>query len=341
MKLVAVTRILNEDDIVEAFVRHHQPMFDHHLFLDNGSTDRTLEILARLHQEGARLTLLQNTAPFYVEPAYNTNLYGHAARHLAANWVTFLDCDEFVDARRGQEGSAGGGSAGGLRARLAGLPAEIGCLKIATADYFDTAQHGAAGAAPGIDLLVPRRITRRERVPAAPVPRVSVRGSLAAQGATVEGGNHEAYLSGAPIPAVTATDIAIAHFPRRSPWQAMAKAAIGRLKVLAAGREEVENQRSYHYTGMFETLRDTPEMILRNPGHMAPSHADLDLVDDPIDYLGGALRYTQPSDPAVKALRSVLAYSELLAQQHGRLRDTNEGVRMQTQHWASTWSVLF
>ena len=59
MRLVAVTRIRNEDDIVEAFARHHAALVDHHVFLDNGSADGTLAILAALHRDGLPLTVLQ------------------------------------------------------------------------------------------------------------------------------------------------------------------------------------------------------------------------------------------------------------------------------------------
>lgn len=59
MRLVSVTRILNEDDIVEAFVRHNSVGLDHMIFLDNGSSDRTLDILRALQREGVPLSVFQ------------------------------------------------------------------------------------------------------------------------------------------------------------------------------------------------------------------------------------------------------------------------------------------
>src|SRR5271157_5406542 len=115
MNLVAVTRILNEDDIVEAFVRHHAPMLVHHIFLDNGSTDRTVEILRALKDEGLSITVFQNGSVYFFEETHNTLLYRLAVQECGADWVVFLDCDEFVDAR-GQEG--------GLPACLQSMPAD-------------------------------------------------------------------------------------------------------------------------------------------------------------------------------------------------------------------------
>ena len=52
MRPVAVTKILDEADIVEAFARHTAHYVGHHIFLDNGSVDGTVEILRQLRDEG-------------------------------------------------------------------------------------------------------------------------------------------------------------------------------------------------------------------------------------------------------------------------------------------------
>jgi predicted transcriptional regulator YdeE len=48
MRLVAITSVKNESDIVEAFVRHTLAASDYLVVLDNGSTDGTLDILRAL-----------------------------------------------------------------------------------------------------------------------------------------------------------------------------------------------------------------------------------------------------------------------------------------------------
>jgi hypothetical protein len=45
MKLVAVCRVMNEVDIIEAFVRHHCAHFHNLIFIDAGNYDRKLVIL--------------------------------------------------------------------------------------------------------------------------------------------------------------------------------------------------------------------------------------------------------------------------------------------------------
>lgn len=48
----------------------------------------------------------------------------------------------------------------------------------------------------------------------------------------------------------------------RSGWQMLAKALVGRLKVLASGQEEERNNTAEHYTGLLTNLRDHPEWLL-------------------------------------------------------------------------------
>ena len=117
--LVAVTRIRNDDDIVEALARHHAAMVDHHLFLDNGSTDRTVEILRSLRQEGLPITIYGNSAATFAETSQNTLLMLRHAVTMGAEWgISHLDSDEFIDARRlGQS----------LRDFLASLPEQLAC----------------------------------------------------------------------------------------------------------------------------------------------------------------------------------------------------------------------
>ena len=52
MKLVAVSRVRIEADIIEAFIRHHCEHFHKLIVLDDGSSDETLQILRSLQAAG-------------------------------------------------------------------------------------------------------------------------------------------------------------------------------------------------------------------------------------------------------------------------------------------------
>ncbi len=323
MLLVAATRLLNEDDILEAFVRHHARLVDHFIFLDNGSADRSLAILQALQAEGVKLTVLQTRAAHSAEAPVLTGLFRLAAG-MGADWVLMLDCDEFVDER---------GEAGRLRAQLAGLPPEQGVLALNTTTYHPTPDDDAT------DLLVPRRIRWRDPKPE-DNPKVIVRGPLAAQKIGIGPGSHAATRDGQNLPGPVAANLGLAHFPRRSPWQLVAKHLTGRLKVIAAGQGLAAGNINFHYTAEFETIRSDPAALLRNPEFLSRGWAPAGLIDDPIDYQGGELRHTVPGDPAMKAIAGLAAYGDALAKQHALLLDTNEGARLQMHNLSLTWTQV-
>ena len=324
MTIVAVTRILNEDDVVEAFVRHHATMVDRHLFLDNGSTDRTLEILRALKDEGVKLTVLQNKTPFFTEVSYNTSLFRQARMMFSADWVLCLDTDEFMDLRLVPDG---------LPNLVAALPATVGCVAIPSVKYVDL---------PADDLqepVVPLRMRRRERNAEAPIYKILLRGHLATSGATVDAGQHQAFLDGQSVPSLFDHPLVLGHYYRRSAWQLVSKSVMGYLKVIAAGGRERNQGRSFHYKGLFEVMRDAPENVLADH-FLNADYSEVDLIEDPLPYLGGRLRYTEITDPRFKAIRVLIAYSEQLAESHGNFIDTNLGVRLQAEHATSQWTQL-
>ncbi len=325
MRLVAVTRVLNEDDIIEAFVRHHAAIVDHHLFMDNGSVHRTLEILTNLRIEGLPITVFQNTVPFYVQEFYNTHLFRNALSLFAPDWVMFLDADEFLDAR---------GHQGGLRARLAALPQGIQVLKIPTVDYVETPNDDSG------ELLIPARMRWRVRHAPETNPHVTIRATADAPDLRVRSGAHNVFRGTTELPSQDEQVVRLAHFPRRNAWQMVTKNVIGRLKSIAAGAEAQTAGISTHYVSLYETLRDRPEELLADPAFLHPGHADRDLALDPLDYLGTALRHTSATDPAAKMIRALISYAEALAVQFGALGDNNAAIRLQKAHDAGRWMKL-
>ena len=53
MKLVCISRVKNEADIIEAFVRHHVAYFDKIIIVDDASSDGTYEMLRALRVKRA------------------------------------------------------------------------------------------------------------------------------------------------------------------------------------------------------------------------------------------------------------------------------------------------
>jgi len=312
MRIVAVTRILNEEDIAEALIRHHAALVDHHVVLDNGSTDRTLEILRSLTCEGLPLTVLQCESSIFAETQFNTWLYARAVGVHAADWVAFLDADEFIDARR---------IGGDLRSYLGAVPAQFMSIGVELVNY------DAPSPATDGDINVVRRLSRRMRGPIG-VWKVFVRGAIAPERVVVDAGNHIMRIDGAFVEPARQADFVLAHYPNRSPFHFAGKAVTGRLKVLAAGQRELRQGRAGHYNDPFERLKAAPGAWLHGAlGGFAAMQTAADLVDDPIDYLGADLLYTHKVDYAWRALALTLTAMERIAAAYGAAIDAHPGVR--------------
>ncbi len=232
-----------------------------------------------------------------------------------------LDADEFIDARR---------VGGLLRSRLNAVPEAFACLHLPLVNYH------APG--PADDLLVPRRFTLRDTTDRK-IYKCVVRGSIVDRQLEIDAGNHGVWLDGVPAPIQVMEDIVLAHYPHRHALQWLTKATLGRLKVLATGGNEAEW--STHYTPVLDILRDDPAQLLSNPAFLATAPPPIPLTEDPIAYAGLPLRFTQPSDPLMKAVRCLAAAAERLARQHGRLLAADPDTRARADRWSMETEVLF
>lgn len=323
VRIVGVSRVFNEEHLIEAFVRHHAALLHQHIILDNGSVDRTVEILRALKAEGLNLQLYQGEAVVYAESIYNTGLYRLAVQE-GADWVVFLDCDEMLDVRRAPEG---------LGAFLAGVPPEVDCVQMRLVDYRAATVESAAEANPF------KRLTRRE--PEAHAGKVIVRRTDPAR-VTVAAGNHHAVVDGAVDWGFAQDRVVLAHFPERSPCQAAAKAIVGRLKVLASGQADARLNLSWHYTETFEAMKQAPRAWLAQAEQRASRwSSDADLVHDPPQYLGGELRHTREPDDVARLVALTVSHAEALALSHGRILDAKRLIRADLLRKAAVVRRLF
>ncbi|WP_162561188.1 glycosyltransferase family 2 protein [Methylobacterium terrae] len=322
MKYVAVTRILDEADIVEAFTRHSALFVGHHIFMDNGSNDGTLDILRALQDEGLPITVFQNKSVHYNEREFNTFLYKEAVDNHQADWVVFLDADEFLDDRHL------GMSFHQYFEALSRSDRPAHCVKVPMVNYQYTRQDDKG------EVIVPRRMIRRHAP--SDTCKVIVSAKIRHDDILIDNGSHHVFCRGSEVrEAITENSIWLAHFSERSPFQLVVKFVRGWAKVLAAGESVIETGASSHYRGPFHMLRDNPESLLRSEWFMTHKNEHPDLVEDPMRYHGGELRYTKSPDDEMLAVRSLMGYLTDLADQHGRLIDSSASVRQLVEQWGS------
>lgn len=311
MRIVGVVRTLNEDDIIEAVLRHHLALMDAVLVLDDGSNDRTIEIVSALQKEGLPIELIQRRCVIFDEGNRNTFLYYRAITIHYADWVVFFDADEFID--MAQSGIM-------LKEYLSAIPSHCEGVRLRLVNFTDTKGDNQD------EINVTKRLIWRHKIPH-DVFKVMVRAHENEKNITIHAGNHSAYRNGVELNFFTAEDILLSHYPRRSGWHDIYKFVIGRLKINAAGSRETAKDTGSHYIAPFQILLDKPEALLYSESFFNRNPDPKIQAVIPLNYLGAELRYTTKTDYKMKCVRMILKYSNELATEYGQLMDTNPEVQ--------------
>lgn len=297
MRLVAVSVVKNEADIIEAFIRHTLAWVDHHLIFDHDSTDGTREILQALQSAGLPLSLFRDDAPGHLQQARSNHLTRLAAQAHAADWILPLDADEFLD----------GPSRAELEAvLLQANPEQAASLPLL--DYCASDLDNPAESNPALRL-------RHCRPTSSVTHKIFIPRDLALNPDLAAGkGSHALYrgaeaLPNSPLPG----DWQLAHFALRSPQQQVLRVVRAELQRMSRGKAAAGLD--IHYRLGYQLLAEDPALFLKMS--TTPAAA---LRERPFAYRGAALRHTIRQDWA-RVTRALLPYLEQLASSHGRLAD--------------------
>jgi hypothetical protein len=284
VRLVAITMVRNEEDVLEAFVRHTAQLVDEIAVVDHRSADRSPEILERLVAEGIPLVTSVACSPVHRQRHILTALMRAAVLESAAGWVLPLDADELLRVGSREE----------LEGLLGQLPGDRPAF-IRPQSYVPTPADDPAEQNPYV------RIRHRRAREVSRLGKVAVPARLAADPAlTLAQGSHFVLgQDGQPLEPGDGAGLSIAHYPVRSPAQLARKAFGGWLAELA--RSERGPRDAFQWKRAFDELADgweiSPERLqelalaytLKEPREdPAPG-----LVEDPFP-LRVELRYTAP-----------------------------------------------
>jgi hypothetical protein len=313
MKLVAISRVRNEADIIEAFVRHHAAHFDKLIVLDDGSSDGTLPMLHALQAAGLPLVVLQEESIAYDQRRYMTRLLHLAVEKFGADWVAPLDADEFIEPQNGMT----------LAEVLAGR--EPDSLAMAW-DNFLWRPENDRDPEPN-----PVRRLRLRFPPASGHSKVLVSAKLVHDGISIAQGNHFLRRDGKKLPVMPLDAVRLCHYPIRSVAQYAGKIAVGYLKY--AAWPEWDGQLGSHYIAPYRALltggvaaleqrMNTDSRAYSAPGERVQEEDEA--RDRPLDYRGGPLAL---SHAAETPLQNVLRYSQGLAEALvARAKEVKSGV---------------
>lgn len=213
----------NEQDILEPFLRHHSPFFDAILVLNNGSADQSTPILNNLVRELPNVICIDAPTQKNELARSISHVFRQAQSAFFADFVFFLDADEFIGAPN-----------------PAAFDAMISKIKFGRAGRMawrtfvpDPALDETKIPDP-IQRLTHRRIKERTR-PSTSKSFVRLGGAFNPAHAT-EQGNHKMRTGlNFSFSAKILQDLPLFHLPIRSIQQARAKGIIGWASYLARG----------------------------------------------------------------------------------------------------------
>jgi hypothetical protein len=302
MRLVAVSIVKNEADIIEAFVRHTLAWVDHQLIFDHDSTDGTRQILAALRAEGLPVTLFTDDALGNLQQARSNHLTRLAVKDHGADWVIPLDADEILT----------GPSRTALEKNLASVssdrPASVLLL-----NYYPTEKDDVGIANPILRLRYCQASAPRTK-------KIVISRQLAIETEIAAGkGNHMLYrgaepLSDQPLP----DDYHLCHLALRSPEHQVLRVVLAELQKLSRGQAHAGLD--VHYRLGFQLLAEDPDLFFSTVSTRTET-----LRLQPIKYLGGPLKPGLSQGNWNRVSRALLPYLEKLATSHGRLMDDAGG----------------
>ncbi len=296
MKIVSITVARNEGDVIETFVRHHLQIVDAMIIVDHMSIDETPVILTKIKAEGASIYIVKERRRAFLQSEVTTLQMRRAVKELGADWVLFLDADEFLVPDVGRN----------VRVLLEQLRQED-VYRVPWRSYIPRPNDPM-----DLQLLFDRIQYRRADEPN-PIYKVIVPRVFAEKKSTiVKVGNHSiddnSRRKKRNIRARIADHLYLAHFPVRSVAQIKAKVLLGWPARLAS--PEQKGRMNYHLRELFEKLqngsaitgedlmalalgyaltddlKDTPQELVRDPvipprGIIQlkyPTRSDVDLV---------------------------------------------------------------
>jgi hypothetical protein len=307
MKLIVTTRVKNELDIIEAFIRHHAQHFDKLILIDDGSSDGTYQILRQLQSVYPDLVVLDQPTIGYMQDRHMTLLLRMAVDKFGADWIAPLDVDEFIEPANGLM----------LTQVLAGQQPAVYSLGwsnfVWSADLEKSDQRNP---------VLRQRFclpTRSDHT------KLLLHAEFVSATAELTLGNHLLVDNGEPLRTQPLDCVRLCHYPIRSIAQYASKISIGHLQHLATPDRNSGNL--FHYTKPFQELaelglhriskRMKQDSLCYSVRESEKARPNSLTIEAPLNYLGGPLTMSQGEGSFTSNL---LRYAEMVATEFANVK---------------------
>jgi SAM-dependent methyltransferase len=264
-RIVALSMVKNEQDIIEPFVRHTNMFVDFHVILDNGSVDETRAILTKLMRELDGVIVTNSSEFAYRQSERMSKLFRFCQAAFFADYVIFLDADEFISCE----------SRSAFEDFISRIPSgSYGCIPwrtfVLTPYTTEIEQHDPPRSMPW------RRAEEHER------NNVVLRldGKYVHDLVIAQGAHSVSTTTGRSISPVRLDGLYLNHFPIRSREQFVAKSIVGWMAYLAKDPSAAQKGEGYHW-------RENYNLATRGPALSYETLCDLSMRYDhpPREYI--------------------------------------------------------
>ena len=276
MKIVSITVINNEADIIESFIRYHLNIVDEMIILNDGSTDDTNNILDKLSSEGLPLIVL-NDNDSYSEPMKKYNcLLKKAVSDYNADIICPLDVDEFITCSNGNP------------RKIIEKISPFTFYKIKWKTYVPHKNDDLE------NKFVPSRITHIRDEKIETLYKVILTGDLSDKyDVKLNNGNHNLKFKKQfenKIHGKECDELKIAHFPSRSIEQMISKVLLSYPNALS--RENFNPNINHNYQLMFNKILESESIDIEDVAEFAKQYSleenkgkqrDIDIIHDPMN----------------------------------------------------------
>jgi FkbM family methyltransferase len=282
MRLVGISVVKNESDIIESFVRFNLSFLDELWVADNESTDSTQHILHRLSDEFSMLNLRHIEYFDHRQELTVCALLREACATSKFDFAFLLDADEFIKC----EGRAA------LELALGEVrPGHSGALEWVT--YLPTQNDD------WLESDVLRRIRHRRAFEPKSWQKTVIPFAIGnSPYVHISPGSHHVLVNNEPIPQQVLFGAALAHFPIRSPEQMASKVLLGEWALsLKSWRAPTEG---YHWRELADTIATngllSREQLVKVAANYASTN-EVPVVENPlVSDSEAALRYPELID---------------------------------------------
>ncbi len=311
MKICSISRIKNEEDIIETFIRYHLNFIDEMIIFEDNSSDDTYEILSKLKKENLPIHVFRNTKEHSEQQDVINIAFNKAINDYDADLVVTLDTDEFLVCSTG----------GNPREILESLDNEDKYYKV----YWRTYLPNLDSDKFSLDDL---KIIRDPNIDLGVLKAIIPRKMCEKYDFIISKGNH--YLQCKErIPFEIPKNLRIAHIPIRSKEQCISKETIGWLYDISSYYKPPVH--SWHQNEMFQLIKETngqlsDEDIINYVKSYSSERDEIDAIKElerPFDTSfceNMELKYTE--NKTFNVVKNILDFCENMALEYGKLHQT-------------------